>query len=116
MLSITWARKNIAEICSRIRSGLTALVCANDVVAYALIKALGDNGIKVPRDVSITGFDAIPVPAGMPVVQSIRQQLEQIGAAALQAVLERMRNPKALTRRILFDGIVVNGETISSIE
>ncbi len=112
---INLGEKNIAEICSRIRNGLTALVCANDAVAYTLIKALKENGIKVPHDVSVTGFDAIPAPAGMPVVHSIRQPMEQMGAAAMQAVLERMRNPMALARRILFDGIVVTGETIKSV-
>ncbi len=110
-----FGEKNITEICSRVRNGLTALVCANDVAAYTLIKALKENGIEVPRDVSVTGFDAIPAPEGMPVVHSIRQPLEQIGAAAMQAVLERMRNPMALARRVLFDGIVVTGETINSI-
>ncbi len=108
--------ENTAEICHKVSNGLTALVCANDNIAYNLIKMLQDSGIEVPRDVSVTGFDAIPVPVGMPKVHSVRQPLEQIGAAALQAVLERRRNPMTLARRILFEGIIVAGQTIAPVK
>ena len=34
-----------------------AIVCANDVMADALIAALGKAGIRVPQDIAVTGFD-----------------------------------------------------------
>lgn len=34
-----------------------AIVCANDIMADALIAALGKAGIRVPQDVAVTGFD-----------------------------------------------------------
>ena len=40
----------------------TAVVCNNDVSAYALIKALEENGYRVPEDISIVGFDNYQVP------------------------------------------------------
>jgi len=35
----------------------TAFVCNCDVVALSLIRALGERGVRVPEDVSVTGFD-----------------------------------------------------------
>jgi DNA-binding LacI/PurR family transcriptional regulator len=46
-----------------IRSGPvpTALFCANDVLAIGALHAIRERGLKVPEDLSITGYDNIPV-------------------------------------------------------
>jgi LacI family transcriptional regulator len=41
-------------------SGATAVLAFNDLVAMGLLSALGERGIRVPQDVSVTGFDDIP--------------------------------------------------------
>ena len=41
-------------------SGATAVLAFNDLVAMGLLSALGERGIRVPEDVSVTGFDDIP--------------------------------------------------------
>ena len=38
-----------------------AVICANDVVALALICHLREEGVRVPEDVALTGFDAVPM-------------------------------------------------------
>ncbi len=38
----------------------TAICCANDLNAFGVINALGDHGIRVPEDVSVTGMDDVP--------------------------------------------------------
>ncbi|MFT4122422.1 MAG: LacI family DNA-binding transcriptional regulator [Microbacteriaceae bacterium] len=42
-----------------IRSGATAALAFNDLVAMGLLSALADRGVRVPEDVSVTGFDDI---------------------------------------------------------
>lgn len=37
----------------------TALFCLNDEMAIAAIQGLKNNGIRVPEDMSVTGFDDI---------------------------------------------------------
>jgi DNA-binding LacI/PurR family transcriptional regulator len=46
-----------------LRSGrrFTALVCFNDVAALGGIRAMSDAGLRVPAEVSVVGFDDIPV-------------------------------------------------------
>ena len=40
--------------------GATAVCCTNDVIAMALIDRLEGEGVRVPEDVSVVGFDDIP--------------------------------------------------------
>ncbi|MEO3924760.1 LacI family DNA-binding transcriptional regulator [Micromonosporaceae bacterium B7E4] len=43
-----------------LRSGATAVVAFNDMVAFGALSGLHELGIGVPRDLSVTGFDDIP--------------------------------------------------------
>ena len=37
----------------------TAVICVNDFMALGVLRELADQGLSVPRDVSVTGFDNI---------------------------------------------------------
>ena len=39
--------------------GVTALICANDWMAVGALRALRERGLRVPRDISVTGFDNV---------------------------------------------------------
>jgi LacI family transcriptional regulator len=43
-----------------IATGATAALAYNDLVAIGLLSGLGERGVSVPRDLSVTGFDDIP--------------------------------------------------------
>ncbi|MDL2318875.1 LacI family transcriptional regulator [Eubacteriales bacterium OttesenSCG-928-A19] len=45
---------------STLRPLPTAICCANDLVALGVIQALGECGLSVPGDISVTGMDDIP--------------------------------------------------------
>ncbi len=70
----------------------TALVCYNDIAAIGAIRAFVDQGIQVPTDVSVVGFDDIQSAAfHNPSLTTIRQPLAQMGKVAARILLQRIR-------------------------
>lgn len=66
----------------------TAILAQSDLVALAVIRILGEQGLKVPEDVSIIGFDGTPEGAiATPSLTTIAQPMRDIGRAAVSAIL-----------------------------
>ncbi|MCD4825373.1 MAG: LacI family transcriptional regulator [Phycisphaerae bacterium] len=93
------------------KNGITAWVCAGDDVAYHLYPLLIARGLKVPQDVSITGFDGLTPPPRCPHVTSIHQPFERMGAAAVRRLFYRMKHPDEPLCHTQFSGEFVKGET-----
>jgi DNA-binding LacI/PurR family transcriptional regulator len=69
----------------------TALFAYNDISAIGAIRALQEQGLRVPQDVSVVGFDDIPVAAfNTPTLTTVRQPLARMGQVAAQTLLERI--------------------------
>ncbi|MCV9961795.1 LacI family transcriptional regulator [Pararhizobium sp. BT-229] len=66
----------------------TAIATANDQQAIGLLRASRDLGIRVPEDLSIVGFDDIPLASlVLPRLTTVRQPLEEMAEIAVRAVL-----------------------------
>ncbi|WP_438352428.1 LacI family DNA-binding transcriptional regulator [Microbacterium sp. CJ88] len=67
---------------------LTAVFAANDVMAIGLMHAFRDAGLDVPGDISVIGFDDIPIAAHVwPPLSTIHQDFEMLGRRAVGALL-----------------------------
>jgi DNA-binding LacI/PurR family transcriptional regulator len=67
---------------------VTAILCANDQVALGLIRALSEEGRRVPEDVSVVGFDDIPEAAYfLPPLTTVRQDFGELGRRALDTLV-----------------------------
>ncbi|MEU0391415.1 LacI family DNA-binding transcriptional regulator [Streptomyces sp. NPDC006208] len=63
--------------------GLTAIVAANDTVALGACAALRDQGLRIPHDVSVAGFDDLPFAVDVvPSLTTVRLPLFEAGARA----------------------------------
>ena len=70
----------------------TALFAFNDISAIGAIRAFEDSGLKVPRDISVLGFDDVYAAAfHNPALTTIRQPLFQMGRLAAQTLLSSLR-------------------------
>lgn len=68
-----------------LRDRPTAVIAGNDLVAFALISALGERGVRVPEDVSVVGFDGLPAGASCnPPLTSVQQPIGEVGQTALR--------------------------------
>ncbi len=77
------------------RKPFTALFAYNDISAIGAIRALQEQGLRVPQDVSVMGFDDIPGAAfHSPSLTTVRQPLNRMGEVAAQSLLERIEGKK----------------------
>jgi DNA-binding LacI/PurR family transcriptional regulator len=59
---------------------ITAVICANDLMALGTLRALRDRGLRVPQDISVTGFDNIKLAQfSDPPLTSVHISREDIG-------------------------------------
>ncbi len=92
----------------------TALVAANDALALGAIQALRAGGLRVPEDVSVTGFDDAgsgPSPAVAALgLTTVRQDAEALVSAALD-LLDTAASTAAGTERVLPPELVLRSTT-----
>jgi DNA-binding LacI/PurR family transcriptional regulator len=63
----------------------TAIIAANDMVAFGVISALASRGFRVPEDVSVVGFDGLALGARFnPALTTIRQPIADMGSIAIE--------------------------------
>jgi len=78
------------------RESFTALFAFNDISAIGAIRALRENGRRVPEDVSVVGFDDILSAAFQnPGLTTVRQPLRRMGSLAAETVLRSIATPAA---------------------
>jgi LacI family transcriptional regulator len=66
----------------------TALMCANDLMAIGALEYCRTNGIKVPEDVSVVGFDDIPTARLLtPRLTTVRQPAYEMGMCAAEVLI-----------------------------
>jgi DNA-binding LacI/PurR family transcriptional regulator len=69
------------------------IFCASDNIAMGAIKALQEKGVRVPTDVSVVGFDDIPMaPYFSPPLTTIRQDIHQGGQLLVKKILALLNN------------------------
>lgn len=74
----------------------TAIFAANDDMAAGVIRAAGERGLSVPRDLSVCGFDDTPIARHIyPALTTVRQPTAEMGRLATLELLERIRTPGA---------------------
>jgi DNA-binding LacI/PurR family transcriptional regulator len=63
----------------------TAIVAGNDAQAFGVLQALAERGLRAPDDVSVIGFDDVPVASwATPALTTVRQPLAAMAAAAFR--------------------------------
>jgi DNA-binding LacI/PurR family transcriptional regulator len=84
------------------------LICANDEMAADLMRKLLDNGIRIPGDLKVAGFDDVKYAEFLSVpLTSYRQPCEEIGRIAVHTMLTRFAHPEFAPIRVNLQGELV---------
>ena len=97
------------------RQRATLIVAGNDLIAINAIHFLAEHHVKVPDDVSVTGFDDISwATVVTPRLTTIAQPLTTIGARAVELLQERMSGARIPSRATIFDVTLIERESVKS--
>ena len=81
----------------------TAIVAGNDAQAFGVLQALGERGLRAPEDLSVVGFDDVPVASwATPALTTVRQPLAAMAATAFR-MLHAPRDRGAAPHRARHD-------------
>jgi LacI family transcriptional regulator len=80
----------------------TAVFCANDLLALGLLQEMTRRRVGVPEDLAIVGYDDIEFAAAAAVpLSSVRQPRQQLGRAAMELLMDEVRDPVGHAHRQL---------------
>jgi LacI family transcriptional regulator len=89
------ARDTAAKLLAR-DPKIDAVVCLNDVVAFGVVDAVADAGLRVGRDVRVIGFDDVKAASdGRPALASVSVPGELTGRRAAEMLLRRINDASA---------------------
>jgi DNA-binding LacI/PurR family transcriptional regulator len=79
----------------------TAIFAGNDLSALGVLRAAREVGLRVPQDLSVVGFDDIPLAAwSTPPLTTVRQPLTEMAAVAVRTLLEGAGGGEPGRRRV----------------
>lgn len=79
---------------------VTALFCSNDAMALGVLKVLSEEGIAVPKQMSVVGFDDVPESNFFqPSLTTIRQSFQDVGNASLDLLIEQIEQGKTKAQK-----------------
>src|SRR5690606_30251193 len=80
-----------------------AVFAPNDMVALGMMETLSIAGLRIPEDIAIVGYDDVAFAASARIpICSVRQPAEQLGAAAVDHIMEMLSDGPAARRRVAF--------------
>lgn len=94
----------------------TAITTVQDDLAFGVMAAAADLGIRVGPDLAVTGFDdSNAAVLSTPGLTSVRQPMELVAATMIELLVSRLRGPQTRTSgKLLVPDLVVRASTASS--
>lgn len=89
----------------------TVVCCINDESAFMMIRALHERGLRVPEDISVTGFDNLmTAETHDPPLTTVQQNFFEMGKSAVQTILYMLKN-KAILNTVTDTKLILRAST-----
>ncbi|WP_072819453.1 LacI family DNA-binding transcriptional regulator [Modicisalibacter ilicicola] len=90
----------------------TAILCGNDTLAFGVMLAAQKAGIRMPEELSVTGFDDLPQARFMvPPLTTVAAPAGDIGRRVADALAARIHRQPALHCQVIEAPLVLRGST-----
>lgn len=123
---LEWNNQNVCYCRPQIQDGLHevqdliakgfkkgAICCGCDLIAIGVIRGILEGGLRVPKDIRVTGYDDVELADYLEVpLTTMRQPKYDIGKEGVNVLVSRMQHPDAISRQtILKSELVVRKST-----
>lgn len=93
----------------------TAVFCCSDTIAVGAYQAIQQQGLRIPQDLSIMGYDDIELARYLsPPLSTICQPKAELGKLAVEALLQRIKNPNENYRTLVLEPTCILRGSIST--
>ncbi|HEX4168446.1 MAG TPA: LacI family DNA-binding transcriptional regulator [Bryobacteraceae bacterium] len=90
----------------------SAIVCYNDMSALGVMREAAAAGLRIPADLSITGFDDIFFASYLaPPLTTVHQPMKELGRRSMELLLALLRGEKAERSSLIQGQLIVRGST-----
>ncbi|GAQ24816.1 LacI family DNA-binding transcriptional regulator [Tepidanaerobacter syntrophicus] len=84
-----------------LKAGATAIFASNDMMAYGVYKAVHDEGLSIPYDISVVGFDDIFLSEILsPPLTSVKQPTYEMGIISAAMLIKKIKNEELKQLRV----------------
>ncbi|OJF76084.1 MAG: hypothetical protein BKP49_07985 [Treponema sp. CETP13] len=91
-----------------------AVFATNDMMALGFINTLSNEGLEVPRDISVIGYDDIQLAKFIsPKLTTISQPLEELAKIATDLLLDKINNKTISAKLITLDPVLIERDSCS---
>ena len=85
------------------------------MIAIGLIRGLNEKGIRVPEDISVTGYDGLDIAKYFnPSITTIKQDYDLLGERAFYLLTSMMKNRS--NQRIVINGELIMGTSVAEVK
>ena len=95
----------------------TCIIFPDDFSCIGGINAIKEQGLRIPEDISVAGYDGILLSQVLdPKLTTLQQDTKLLGSRAAEKLISLVENPKAsIIERVVVEGKVLKGETVGNL-
>jgi len=95
----------------------TAIIAANDMMAYGVIESARQLNLRIPQDISIGGFDDLPTAAErFPSLTTVHQPVLEMGERSMKTLLQSLNNSEPTTGHSVMDVSLIIRESTGAVK
>lgn len=96
----------------RMKERPTAIIAANDMMAYGIMESARELGVRIPNELSLVGFDDLPTATERyPALTTVHQPVSAMGERGAELLVEALRNRTNPHGQVRLDVTLVERES-----